>query len=55
LKIIKTYCNKVIILNIPIDRLFDIQKYPFTALEISPAVDEEAVADIFVRINSLGA
>ena len=38
-----------------IDRLFDIQKYPFTALEISPAVDEEAVADIFVRINSLGA
>lgn len=45
--------EKVIACNI--DRLFDIQKYPFTALEISPAVDEEAVADIFVRINSLGA
>jgi hypothetical protein len=45
--------EKVIAGNI--DRLFDIQKYPFTALEISPAVDEEAVADIFVRINSLGA
>lgn len=38
-----------------IDQLFDIQKYPFTALEISPTVDEEAVSDIFVRINSQGA
>ena len=38
-----------------IDRLFDVQKYPFTALEISSTVDEEAVSDIFVRINSLGA
>jgi hypothetical protein len=38
-----------------IDRLFDIQHYPFTALEIAPTVTEEQVADIFVRINSLGA
>jgi hypothetical protein len=38
-----------------IDRLFDIRSYPFTALEISPQVSEEQVADIFVRINSLGA
>ena len=38
-----------------IDRLFDLQKYPFTALEIAPTVDEEQVADIFVRINSQGA
>ena len=45
--------EKIIANNI--DRLFDIQKYPFTALEISAAVDEEAVSDIFVRINSLGA
>jgi hypothetical protein len=37
-----------------LDRLFDLQKYPFTALEISTGVDEEAVADIFVRINSEG-
>jgi len=37
-----------------LDRLFDLQKYPFTALEISPQVDEEHVADIFVRINSEG-
>lgn len=38
-----------------LDRLFDLQKYPFTALEIAPTVDEEQVADIFVRINSQGA
>lgn len=37
-----------------IDRLFDLLKYPFTALEIAPSVDEEQVADIFVRINSEG-
>jgi hypothetical protein len=38
-----------------IDRLFDIRNYPFTALEIAPTVSEEQVADIFVRVNSLGA
>jgi len=38
-----------------LDRLFDIQKYPFTALEISSDVDEEAVSEVFVRINSAGA
>lgn len=37
-----------------LDRLFDLQKYPFTALEIAPTVEEEQVADIFVRINSEG-
>lgn len=37
-----------------LDRLFDLQKYPFTALEIAATVDEEQVADIFVRINSEG-
>ena len=37
-----------------LDRLFGLQKYPFTALEIAPSVDEEEVADIFVRINSEG-
>lgn len=37
-----------------LDRLFDLQKYPFTALEISSKVQEEQVADIFVRINSEG-
>lgn len=37
-----------------LDHLFDLVKYPFTALEIAPSVDEEHVADIFVRINSEG-
>lgn len=37
-----------------LDRLFDLKKYPFTALEIASSVDEEQVADIFVRINSKG-
>ncbi|MCY3022898.1 MAG: DUF262 domain-containing protein [Planctomycetota bacterium] len=37
-----------------LDRLFDLQKFPFTALEIASSVDEEHVADIFVRINSEG-
>lgn len=37
-----------------LDHLFDLHKYPFTALEIAPTVEEEQVADIFVRINSEG-
>ena len=37
-----------------LDRLLDLQNYPFTALEIASTVDEEQVADIFVRINSEG-
>lgn len=37
-----------------LDRLFDLQKFPFTALEIAPTASEEEVADIFVRINSEG-
>jgi hypothetical protein len=37
-----------------ISRVFELRNYPFTALEIDSAVDEEKVADIFVRINSEG-
>ena len=37
-----------------IDHLYDLQNYPFTAMEISSTVIEEQVADIFVRINSKG-
>jgi len=37
-----------------LDRLFDLQKYPFTALEIASDLDEEQAAEIFVRINSGG-
>jgi Protein of unknown function DUF262 len=35
-----------------ITRLYGLWNYPFTALELSAAVDEESVADVFVRINS---
>lgn len=41
-------------LNEVIDRLYDLHSYPFTALELSSTVDEEQVADVFVRINSKG-
>ena len=41
-------------LNETIDRLYDLHSYPFTALELSSTVDEEQVADVFVRINSKG-
>jgi hypothetical protein len=37
-----------------IDRLYDLHDYPFTALELSASVNEEEVADVFVRINSKG-
>jgi hypothetical protein len=37
-----------------IDRLYDLQHYPFTVVELSSSADEEQVADIFVRINSEG-
>lgn len=37
-----------------LDRLRDLRSYPFTALELSPAIDEEKVAEVFVRINSQG-
>lgn len=37
-----------------IDRLFDLRNYPFKVVELSPEVDEEQVAEVFVRINSEG-
>ncbi|MCB9619808.1 MAG: DUF262 domain-containing protein [Sandaracinus sp.] len=37
-----------------IDRLRDVHSYPFTAMELASSVDEERVAEIFVRINSKG-
>jgi hypothetical protein len=37
-----------------IARAAELKSYPFTALEIESSVDEEKVADIFVRINSEG-
>jgi hypothetical protein len=41
-------------LNESIDRLYDLQSYPFTALELSSTIDDEKVAEVFVRINSKG-
>jgi len=41
-------------LNESIDTLYDLQSYPFTALELSSTIDEEKVAEVFVRINSKG-
>lgn len=37
-----------------IDGVYDLRNYPFTALELSQNVDEESVAEVFVRINSKG-
>lgn len=36
------------------DRVRDLQNYPFNVVELDAAVDEEQVADVFVRINSEG-
>jgi uncharacterized protein with ParB-like and HNH nuclease domain len=37
-----------------LSRLKELEKYPFTALELAATLDEEQVADVFVRINSQG-
>ena len=37
-----------------ITNLYGLQHFPFTALELSSNVDEEQVAEVFVRINSMG-
>ena len=42
------------IISSNIQSLININKYPLTALEIAPSLEEETVSDIFVRINSQG-
>lgn len=37
-----------------IDQVRDLQNYPFSVVELDQDVDEEQVADVFVRINSEG-
>ena len=37
-----------------IDRLRDLRDYPFKAVELAASVEEEQVAEVFVRINSEG-
>jgi len=41
-------------INEAIDRLYDLQNYPLTVLELSTNIPEEEVAEVFVRINSKG-
>lgn len=36
------------------DKLKNLENYPFSVLELSQEIDEEQVADVFVRINSQG-
>jgi len=35
-------------------RLFSLRSYPFTTLQLSASIEEEQVAEVFVRINSEG-
>src|SRR6266480_2766407 len=35
-------------------KLFALDAFPLTALELSPEINEEAVSEVFVRINSKG-
>jgi hypothetical protein len=37
-----------------IDRVYDLRDYPFKAVELASSVQEEQVAEVFVRINSEG-
>ncbi|MFE4956205.1 hypothetical protein ACFRCW_19395, partial [Streptomyces sp. NPDC056653] len=37
-----------------LDRLYDLESYPFKGVVLSSEVDEEQVAEVFVRINSEG-
>lgn len=37
-----------------VGRLFNLQEYPFTAMELSASMNEEQVSEVFVRINSKG-
>lgn len=37
-----------------ITRVYNLEKYPLTALELSKEITEEQVAEVFVRINSKG-
>lgn len=37
-----------------IDRLYDLRNYPFKVVELGSEIEDEKVADIFVRINSEG-
>ncbi len=42
------------LIEISIEKLKGLTGFPFTALELASDIDEEAVSDVFVRINSKG-
>ena len=44
----KSFCEQ------SLQRLFSLTNYPFTTLQLSANIDEEQVAEVFVRINSEG-
>lgn len=46
--------DEIKIIRNAFSKLQGLVNYPFTALELEASVDEEAVADVFVRINSKG-
>lgn len=46
--------EEVNIISANIQSLININRYPLTALEIAPNLEEEVVSEIFVRINSQG-
>lgn len=41
-------------LDSALDRVHDLQSYPFKAVELAATVEEEQVAEVFVRVNSEG-
>lgn len=40
--------------EVALQRLFNLSSFPFTTLQLSAGIDEEQVAEVFVRINSEG-
>lgn len=46
--------DEVKIIRRNFNNLKNLETYPFSVLELSQEIDEEAVADVFVRINSQG-
>lgn len=46
--------DQVLTIQNNIQKLKNLENYPFSALELNASIDEEQVADVFVRINSKG-
>jgi len=46
--------EQITIIQNSLSQLKNLESYPFSALELAPSINEEAAADIFVKINSQG-